>query len=89
MYIIAIAWLYVVMLMALTEESIIGGIMSLIFYGVLPLSIFLYVFGTPQRKRYKRQAEQREAASQSDASATPVTKTTSASTVEQTSDQTP
>lgn len=86
MYIIAIAWLYVVMLMALTEESIIGGIMSLIFYGVLPLSIFLYVFGTPQRKRYKRQAEQRESESQNTSAETLASHATPNSKIEQTSD---
>ena len=51
MYIIAIAWLYVVLLMALTEPSWVAGAATFFFYGVLPLSVLLYLLGTPQRRR--------------------------------------
>jgi membrane protein implicated in regulation of membrane protease activity len=51
MYIIAIAWLYVVLLMALTEPSWVAGVATFFFYGVLPLSVLLYLLGTPQRRR--------------------------------------
>lgn len=40
MYIVAIAWLYVVLMMSLTEQSWIAGIGTFILYGVAPLSLF-------------------------------------------------
>lgn len=57
MYIVAIAWIYVVFMMALTEPSIVAGIMTFLMYGVLPVSIIVYVMGTGQRKRKRRAQE--------------------------------
>ena len=51
MYIVAIAWLYVILMMALTESSIIGGILTFLFYGLLPCGLLLWIVGTPQRRR--------------------------------------
>lgn len=51
MYIIAIGWIFVTLLMALTETGFIAGILSFTFYGLLPLALFLWLFGTPQRRR--------------------------------------
>ena len=51
MYIVAIGWIYVTLLMALTEPSITAGVLSFGFYGVLPLLLFLWLVGTPQRRR--------------------------------------
>ncbi len=51
MYIVAIAWLYVVLMMSLTEQSWIAGIGTFILYGVAPLSLVLWLAGTPARKR--------------------------------------
>ncbi|MBC3936890.1 hypothetical protein [Undibacterium rugosum] len=53
--IISIAWIYVVLLMAMTETSIVAGIMTFIMYCVVPLSILLYLMRSPQRKRTKEQ----------------------------------
>lgn len=63
MYIVAIAWIYVVLMMSITERSVIAGIMTFLLYGLLPLVVILYLMGTPQRKRNRRKAEnmQREA----------------------------
>ena len=55
MYIVAIAWIYVVFMMSITEESVVAGVMTFALYGILPLTIILYIMGTPQRKR--RRAE--------------------------------
>jgi hypothetical protein len=57
MYIIAIAWIYVTFLMALTETSVVAGIATFVFYGALPLALFVYVFGTPWRNARRRRAE--------------------------------
>jgi len=54
MYIVAIGWMFVVVCMAATEaatSSIAGGIVTLLIYGLLPLALFLWLFGTPQRQR--------------------------------------
>ncbi|MFH1494224.1 MAG: hypothetical protein ABIG70_05460 [Pseudomonadota bacterium] len=51
MYIVAIGWLYVVVMMSVTETSFIAGLMTFLFYGLIPLAIFLWLFGTPQRRR--------------------------------------
>ncbi|MFZ9508125.1 MAG: hypothetical protein ACO29W_14055 [Burkholderiaceae bacterium] len=61
MYIIAIAWLYVVLLMSLTETSWVAGIATFFFYGVFPLSVLLYLIGTPQRRRNRQQREASDA----------------------------
>ncbi|CAN5877913.1 hypothetical protein BH11PSE12_BH11PSE12_19170 [soil metagenome] len=53
-YIIAIGWLYVVFLMSITESSLTAGIMTFLFYGVLPLSLFLYLLRAPSRKKLLR-----------------------------------
>jgi hypothetical protein len=51
MYIVAIAWLYVVVLMAFTAKSFISGLMTFFWYAVLPLALLLWLVGTPSRKR--------------------------------------
>lgn len=51
MYIVAIAWLYVTLLMALTEPSVVAGILTFVFYGLLPCGLLLWLVGTPQRRR--------------------------------------
>ena len=74
--IIAIAWLYVAVLMAVAEAthaqgSVLGALITFVLYGLLPLSIVMYVLGTPGRRRARRVVEAAEAetvsASQSDA----------------------
>ena len=57
MYIVAIAWLYITILMAATEISLIAGLMTLAFYGIAPLALFLWIFGTPRRRYQQRMAE--------------------------------
>jgi hypothetical protein len=61
-YIVAIAWLYVTLLMAATEPSVVGGILTFLAYGAGPLAIFLYVFG----RRRPRSPPMREPADQPD-----------------------
>ena len=53
MYIIAIAWLYVATLMAATEKSIAAGLLTFIFYGLLPCALLLWLLGVKHR-RFKR-----------------------------------
>jgi biotin transporter BioY len=56
-FIIAIGWLYVVLLMALTERNIVAGVLTFVLYGLLPLTAVLYIMGTPARRRRARASE--------------------------------
>ncbi len=51
MYIIAIGWLWVVFMMALVETSLVAGVLTFFFYGLAPLALFLWLLGTPVRRR--------------------------------------
>jgi len=62
MYIVAIAWLYVVVMMALTESSIVAGLATFLFYGLAPVALLVWLMGTPQRRRTRKAREAREAA---------------------------
>ena len=53
MYIIVIAWLYVVVLMAATEKSIAAGLLTFIFYGLVPCALLLWILGVKHRRHYK------------------------------------
>jgi hypothetical protein len=62
MWIVAIGWMYVVTLMAATEPSVTAGIMTFLFYGVLPLSLVFYLTGAWRRGRARvREARTRVA----------------------------
>ena len=50
MWIVAIAWIYVVVLMAATEPTVVGGIMTFVFYCAVPLSILFYLTGAKRRR---------------------------------------
>ena len=55
MYIVVIAWLYVVVLMAATEKNVVSGILTFLFYGLIPCAIFLWIFGAKHRRFKKDQ----------------------------------
>ncbi len=55
MYIVAIAWGYVILMMALTSSSLIKGLMVAFFLGVLPLWLFIYVVGSSRRRSVANQ----------------------------------
>jgi hypothetical protein len=77
MYLVAIAWLYVVVMMAVAEAlspqgSVLGAVITFLFYGVLPLAVLLYILGTPSRRRARLQAEAAALQAQAAAPAEPV-----------------
>ncbi|WP_409028434.1 hypothetical protein OX462_11350 [Janthinobacterium sp. SUN098] len=57
----AVAWIYVVGLMALTEPSIVAGVMTFVLYCVIPLSILFYLTGSRRRKRKAARIAERNA----------------------------
>ena len=55
MLLVALAWIYIVVLMAVVEAAspsgtVLGAFFTLLLYGALPLSIVLYLLGTPARR---------------------------------------
>ena len=68
MWIVAIGWMYVVTLMAATEPSVVAGLMTFLFYGLLPLSLVFYLTGARQRGRARKRKGQEP--TRSDSSAT-------------------
>ena len=57
MYIIVIGWIYVVLMMSITETSFVAGIMTFVLYGIVPTSIIVYIMGTPARRRRRLAAK--------------------------------
>ena len=68
MYIVAIAWLYVAVMMTVAEAThpsgtLLGAFFTFVLYGLLPIALALYILNTPNRKKARIQAEaQAEAA---------------------------
>jgi hypothetical protein len=72
MYLVAIAWIYVVLMMAVAEAtntngSALGAVVTFLLYGVLPLSIVMYLLNTPSRRRRARAAQAQAPAAESEA----------------------
>ena len=63
MWIVAVAWIYVVGLMAITEPNVVAAIMTFFGYCVLPLSILYYLSGSKRRRLRNEEAARRRAAS--------------------------
>jgi len=61
MYLVAIAWIYVVLLMSVAEAmsprgGLLGALFTFVLYGVLPLAIVMYILATPARRRARHAA---------------------------------
>lgn len=50
MYIVAIGWAYVILLMAITSSTLGKAVAILLFLGVLPLALFVYAVGGRKRR---------------------------------------
>lgn len=62
MYLVAIAWIYVVLMMSVAEVmhpdgTLLGALITFLLYGVLPLAIVLYIMGARLRRK-KTESEQ-------------------------------
>lgn len=62
MYLVVMAWAYVVLLMSLAEAlspqgTVLGALITLVLYGVGPLSIVVYIMGWPSRRRMRAHTE--------------------------------
>lgn len=62
MYIVAIAWMYVALMMAVAEATntngtVLGAIVTFILYGLLPVALVVYLMRSPGRKRAIKEKE--------------------------------
>ena len=66
MYLVVIAWLYVVLMMSVAEATntngtLLGAIITFFLYGLAPVALVVYLMGAPARSKAikKRNAEER------------------------------
>ena len=66
MYLVVIAWMYVVLMMSAAEASssngtLLGALVTLVLYGVAPVMLVVYLMGAPARNKAikKRDAQAR------------------------------
>lgn len=62
MVLVALGWMYVVLLMTVAEAtdsngSLLGAFFTFVLYGALPLSIVMYLLRAPARRRARRARE--------------------------------
>ena len=59
--IVAIGWMYVTVLMAASQPTLLAAIGTLLFYGLLPTGILMYIMMAPIRARRRKAREADEA----------------------------
>jgi hypothetical protein len=74
MYLVAIAWIYVALMMAVAEATnsngtVVGAIVTFVLYGVVPVSIVMYLLATPSRNKARKARERAEWVAQQNAMA--------------------
>ena len=62
MYLVIIAWMYVVLMMSVAEATnsagtLLGAVVTFLLYGVGPAGLVAYLMGTPARKRAIKKRE--------------------------------
>ena len=66
MYLIAIGWLYVALMMAVAEAThargtVLGAVLTFVLYGIAPVALVIYLMGRPGRRRARLAREAAEA----------------------------
>jgi hypothetical protein len=62
LYLVALAWMYVVLMVAVAEAfspqgTVIGALFTVLGWGVIPLSVVLYILATPSRRAARKAKE--------------------------------
>jgi choline-glycine betaine transporter len=70
MLLVAMAWIYVVLMMSVAEAlapngTVLGALITFVLYGALPLSIVLYIMSAPARRKLRTAREAQEATDRS------------------------
>lgn len=68
MYLVALAWLYVALMMAVAEAThsngtLLGAVFTFLLYGLAPVALVMYVLGTPARRTARRRTQAQAASS--------------------------
>jgi hypothetical protein len=61
-YIVAIAWIYVMLMVSIMQPTVFRGVVTFLGAGLGPLALLLWLVGTPQRRRNRARRELAEAA---------------------------
>ena len=69
MYLIVIAWIYVVLMMSIAEATnttgtLLGAIVTFVLYGVVPVTLVVYLMGAPARSKAIKKRQTAELAGQ-------------------------
>jgi predicted membrane channel-forming protein YqfA (hemolysin III family) len=62
LHLVALGWMYVVLMVAVVEAlsaqgTLLGAFFTVVGWGLLPLGVVLYILGTPARRRARQAAE--------------------------------
>lgn len=76
MYLVVIAWMYVVLMMSVAEASnttgsVLGAIVTFFLYGLLPVALVVYLMRAPARRKAIKAREAAENAARRQATASP------------------
>jgi type IV secretory pathway TrbL component len=78
MYLVVIAWIYVVVMMSVAEATssqgtVLGSIVTFLLYGVVPVVLVVYLMGSPARRKGIKKREAAELAAYRAAAASAAT----------------
>jgi predicted membrane channel-forming protein YqfA (hemolysin III family) len=62
LYLVALGWMYVVLMVAVAEAvspqgTLLGAFFTVVGWGVIPLAVVLYILATPSRRAARARAE--------------------------------
>jgi hypothetical protein len=65
MYLVVIAWIYVALMMAVAEATnttgtVLGAVITFVLYGAAPVTLVVYLMGSPGRRRQMKARETAE-----------------------------
>jgi predicted membrane channel-forming protein YqfA (hemolysin III family) len=71
LYLIALAWMYVVLMVAVVEAlspqgTLLGALVTVVGWGLIPLGVVLYILATPSRRKGRQARAERESAADPD-----------------------
>lgn len=80
MYLVVIAWIYVVLMMSVAEATnstgtLLGAMVTFVLYGVAPVALVVYLMGAPSRNKAIKKRAAQELAQNTEASAAASTET--------------
>ncbi len=55
-YIVLIAWLYVILMIAVMQKTLVAGVATFLFFGLAPCALLVWLIGKPRRPAALRQA---------------------------------